>query len=81
MFYYVGSNNIHLGKHMKTLSMCETIKTPIDKRYLKLVMYPFTFLGQQCTNSWKKSSKSPTQTLHKHMPKVNDKVNVELPKT
>ena len=70
----------HLGKHMKTLSICETIKTPIDKTYLSLVIYPSTFLGQQCTNSHKKSTDSPTQTLHKHMPKLNDKLNVELPK-
>ena len=81
MIYYAGSNNTHLGKHMKTLSMCETIKTPIDKRDLNLVMYPSKFLGQQCTNSQKKSTKSPTQTLHKLMPKLNDKLNVELPKT
>ena len=62
------------------LSMCETIKTPIDKRDLNLVMYPSKFLSQQCTNSWKKSTKCPTQTLHKLMPKLNDKLNVELQK-
>ena len=81
MIYYAGSNNTHLGKHMKTLSMCETIKTPIDKRDLNVVTYPSKFLGQQCTNSWKKSTKSPSQTLHKLIPKLNGKRNVELPKT